>query len=72
MARGNFWSQKDKTEQECEEIFQAIADLVKEDKIYPIEYASIANQTYRRSVFDPVRLKDELCVGLIHSSNMHP
>jgi len=55
-----FWSGQDKTEVERDQIFQAIMNLVREKKIYPIEYATIADRSYKEASLDAVRLKDEL------------
>lgn len=56
-----FWSDKNqKTEEECQNIREAIEELVKEKKIIPLEYASIKDQTYKEVPLDNMRLGLEL------------
>ncbi|KKU49587.1 MAG: hypothetical protein A3A28_02920 [Candidatus Sungbacteria bacterium RIFCSPLOWO2_01_FULL_47_32] len=56
-----FWSTKrSKTEVEGRLIVQVISELVKEKKIYPMEYESVADQTYKPVRLDISRLKNEI------------
>jgi len=57
-----FWLKKseDRTVEDAEQITQAIVDLVKEKKIYPMEYASVKDQTYKETELDVDRLKKQI------------
>ena len=56
-----FWSTKDnKTEQECKHIVQTIIDLIKEKKIFPMEYKSVADLSCAEVPLDDVRLEKEV------------
>jgi len=56
-----FWStKKNKTKAEGRLIIRVISELVKEKKIYPIEYESVADQTYKPVRLDMLRLKNEI------------
>ena len=56
-----FWStKKNKTEIEGKLIVKVISNLVKEKKIYPIEYENIADQTYKPVRLDISRLMNEI------------
>lgn len=56
-----FWSNKEnKTSDECNEIVQAIIDLVEEHKIFPIEYSTVRDQSYQEVLLDIDRLKSEV------------
>jgi hypothetical protein len=56
-----FWANgENKTETECMQIVQAIIDLVKEKKIYPVEYQTVADQTYQEVPLDVFRLENEV------------
>jgi len=56
-----FWSNKDnKTEAECKHIVHVIAALVKERMLYPVEYSSVTDQSYKEVVLDITRLQNEV------------
>jgi hypothetical protein len=56
-----FWSSREnKTDAECEQIFQALITLVRDGKIFPVEHATVIDQSYRPVPLDEARLKDEL------------
>jgi hypothetical protein len=56
-----FWLSKgEKTEVECMHIVETISELVKEKKIYPMEYKSVADLSCKEAPLDIVRLEKEL------------
>lgn len=61
-----FWLTQERTEIECNHIVQTIVDLVKEKKIFPMEYKSVLDQSYKETQLDINRLKNEI------KRSMHP
>jgi len=55
-----FWSSQDKSEEECQNIIEAIKELVAEKKILPVEYKDIKNQSYQETRLDSTRLGREV------------
>ena len=55
-----FWSDKNKTEEEGHNIIEAIKELVAEKKISAVEYKSIKDQSYKAVELDSVRLEAEV------------
>ncbi len=61
-ASWEFWLTKfeQRTENECNHIIQTIVDLVKEKKIYPMEYKSVLDRSYKETHLDIDRLRNEI------------
>jgi hypothetical protein len=56
-----FWSDKEnRSEKEFILIHKIIVDLTNRREIYPIEYQSVKNQTYKEVPLDIDRIQDEL------------
>ncbi len=56
-----FWSDRNnKTEEECEQLFQALIDLVNEKLIISTEHKHIVDRSYTEAPLDTIRLKNEL------------
>ena len=56
-----FWSNKEvKTKEEGKNIFQAIASLIKEEEIIPVEYENVTDHSYKKAVFEIDRLRTEI------------
>jgi|SRR3989344_1650848 len=61
-ASWEFWLTKfeSRTEGEADHIIKTIIDLVKEKKIYPMEYKSVLDQSYKATELNVDRLKKEI------------
>ena len=56
-----FWSDRNnKTDEECEQIFQALVSLVNEEMIVPTEHRNVIDQSYTAAQLDTIRLRTEL------------
>lgn len=57
-----FWLKKpkDRTIDDAENIFQVILDLIREKKIYAMEYQSVQDRSYKEVILDVKRLRDQI------------
>jgi len=68
----DFWSRKDKTQDVCQLILRTLEELVKEGKIYPVEYETISKRTYEPAPLDVNRLAHELRTSMVNIDNVDP
>src|SRR3989344_903149 len=68
-----FWltDPKDRTLKDAEQITQTIIELVEEKKIYPMEYASVEDHSYKEANFDPNRLREEIILSMNPENMKH-
>ncbi len=61
-----FWlsKPKDRTSEEANEIVEAIVNLVKEKKIFPMEDESVKNKSYKETTLDLARLRDQVMTSM--------
>lgn len=66
-----FWlkNPEDRTMEDAEQIMQGLVDLVKDNKIYAMEYVSVKDKTYKRIELDMDRLRKEV-VSSINPDNI--
>jgi hypothetical protein len=55
-----FWSDKAMTEEEGQNIIDALDELVAEKKIFPVEFKNIKNRSYQVTQLDRSRLETEV------------
>ena len=61
-----FWltEPSDRTMKDAEYIVQTIVELVKEKKIYPMEYASVNDRSYKETKIDVDKLRKEVILSI--------